>query len=96
VQYDPNFGQYYSRNMPRLLKDIYQKYALDPDYEFDNRTRNNDSDWYRIMWRGSENIGMDVWLRLYDSWMFRVMAAKLTEEESTYIRSLIRNIQFQL
>lgn len=99
VRYDPRFGQYYSRDSSRdgnlltLRRDINQKFGFDPDEEWRG---NFDSDWYRIMWRGSEGIGMDVWLRQYDSWMVRVMAGKLTEEESSHIKNLIENIQFQL
>jgi hypothetical protein len=95
VQYDPRFGQYYSRDSSRdgnlltLRREIYQKFGFDPDEEFNRWRGNFDSDWYRIMWRGSEGIGMDVWLRQNDGWMFRVMAGKLTEEESSHIRSLI-------
>ena len=92
VRYDPGFGEYYLRNMRELLWNIRGKFGFDPDEEFDRRRGNLDSGWYRIMWRGSEGIGMDVWLQQYDSCMFRVMAAKLMIEESSHIRSLIENL----
>ncbi|MDD5256587.1 MAG: hypothetical protein PHH76_03365 [Methanothrix soehngenii] len=103
VWYDPRFGQYYSRDSSRdgnlltLRRDIIQKFGFDPDDMWPEIILNNKNYWYKIRWwRDSESNVMDVWLRQYDSWMFRVMAAKLTKEESSHIRSLIENIQFQL
>jgi hypothetical protein len=96
VQYDPRFGEYYSRNMRELLRNIHGKFGFDPDEEFNRRRGNFDSSWYRIMWQGSEGIGMDVWLQQYDIWMFRVMAAKLTEEESSHIRCLVKNLVVEI
>lgn len=108
VPYDPRLGRYYFKdrsiifgNLPRLRDDISQKFGFDPNIEFEinQPQENNDSDWYRMRWRDLDNPevkGMDVWLYQQESangWMLRVMAAKLTEEESSHIRNIITNIR---
>ena len=101
VPYDQNkLGQYYYKDrsllngdLPTLRRDIDQKFGFDPNDKFGIQpSKTLDSNWHRIWWRNSEDIGMDVWLYQLDGWMFRVIAGELKEEDSSNIRSLVKNI----
>ena len=108
VPYDSKLGQYYSRDrslfdiLPKLREDISEKFGFDPMDEFGGMqpNENNDVGWRRMWWRAdSEDDGLEVWLKQLeplDGWMFRVMAGKLTEEEVSHIRSLVKNIAIEI
>jgi hypothetical protein len=85
------------RALDFLRDDIYHKFNFDPNSVYPQYSNRLEFDgWFRMWWRNQENTGMDVWLHRYDSYMFRVMAAKLTEEESTHIRSLVENLVVEI
>lgn len=112
VSYDLKLGQYYWKDLgfPKLRKDIGSKFGFDPNDKFKNEIfpqpqRGNDIGWYRLWWRDSEGIGIDIWLYELVGYglMFRVMAGELKDEEvghgdeekeeSLHIRHIIERIK---
>lgn len=97
VPYDQNkFGKYYfkDRNLLKghlgtLREDIQRKFSFDPNEVWGFPSERNDSGWYRIWWRDSNDVGMEVWLCQYDGGMVRVMAGKLKEEDFPRIRKMV-------
>jgi len=80
-----------------LCDEIYRRFNFDPRIEYIERFERLEFEgWFRMWWHNHENIGMEIWMHRYDSWMFRVMAGKLTKEESSRIRSLVENIVIDL
>ena len=95
-RYDPSPTVPHDNNrraLDFLRDDIYHKFNFDPNMYPQLFSRLEFEGWFRMWWHNQDNTGMDVWLRQYDGWMFRVIAGELTEDESSYIRSFIENIE---
>lgn len=90
---NPNVPLDYNRfAYDSLCDEIYGRFNFDPRIERMESRGNLEFDgWFRV-WclHNQNNIEMEIWMHRYDSWMFRVMAAKLKKEESSHISSHIR------
>jgi hypothetical protein len=99
-RFDPNPTVPHDNNrraLDFLRDDIYHKFNFDPNIMYPQLfSRLEFEGWFRMWWRNQEKAGMDVWLRRYDGWMFRVMAGELIDKEALHIRSLIENIEVDI